>query len=113
VSVDSSGTVTYSANIGFSGADSFTYTVADTQGGRSSAATVRVTVVAASSGGSGSQGSGSGSSPASGGSSSSGGGGGSVGELEIAVLGALCMFGWIGRMRRARVGGRRRYLPSH
>jgi ELWxxDGT repeat protein len=99
VSVDSSGTVTYSANIGFSGADSFTYTVADTQGGRSSAATVRVTVVAASSGGSGSQGSGSGSSPASGGSSSSGGGGGSVGGLEIAILGAVCMFGWIGRMQ--------------
>jgi ELWxxDGT repeat protein len=96
VSANSSGVVTYTARPDFSGTDSFIYSVADTQGARSSPAIVQITVVAPTSG-SGSSGSGgSGGSGSSGGSgtgesssssgSKSGGGGGSLGELEIIAL---------------------------
>ncbi|USB33588.1 Ig-like domain-containing protein [Paenibacillus sp. YPG26] len=44
---DSSGKVTYTPNPGYSGSDSFTYTVKDTNGAESSPATVTVTVTAA------------------------------------------------------------------
>ena len=41
------GLVTYTPNVGFSGTDTFTYTVADNQGAVSNAATVTITVTAA------------------------------------------------------------------
>lgn len=52
------GTITYTPTAGYSGSDTFSYTVADTTGKRSAAATVTVTVTAtaappASNGGSG------------------------------------------------------------
>jgi hypothetical protein len=47
VSVSNTGIVTYTGNQAFTGADQFTYSVADNQGNRSMAATVRVTVTAA------------------------------------------------------------------
>jgi ELWxxDGT repeat protein len=79
--VNSDGTVTYSANSSFSGADSFTYTVADVIGAVSAPATVAVTVSPASSGSSG----------GSGGGGSGGGGGGATGILELLVLGVFAV----------------------
>jgi ELWxxDGT repeat protein len=46
-SINGAGVITYTANASFSGADQFTYSVADNQGRRSLPATVRVTVTAA------------------------------------------------------------------
>lgn len=47
VNIGANGQITYVARVGFSGADSFTYSVADDQGYASGVATVRVTVTAA------------------------------------------------------------------
>lgn len=47
VDVNSDGTITYTPNSGFEGIDTFDYTVADTLGERSAAATVTVTVICA------------------------------------------------------------------
>ncbi len=47
VAVAANGSVTYSASATFTGADQFTYSVADNQGARSPVATVRLTVTAA------------------------------------------------------------------
>jgi len=78
--VGTNGVITYTGNAGYTGTDSFTYTVADDQGARSAAATVSVTVTAppaapppppASGGGGG------------------GGGGGALGLFELLLLGAL------------------------
>lgn len=44
VTVDAAGVATYTPNVGFFGNDTFTYTVADNDGGRSNEATVSVTV---------------------------------------------------------------------
>ena len=76
VTVGAAGSVTYTARAGFTGSDSFTYTVADMQGAVSQAATVTVSVVAASTGGGGGAGKG-------------GGGGGSVSPEMLLLLAAL------------------------
>lgn len=47
VDVNSDGTITYTPNSGFEGVDTFDYSVADTLGERSAAATVTVTVICA------------------------------------------------------------------
>ncbi|WP_232381150.1 Ig-like domain-containing protein [Paenibacillus tianjinensis] len=47
VTVGANGQVTYTPNAGYSGSDSFTYTVKDTEGAESNPATVSVTVTAA------------------------------------------------------------------
>ncbi|MBS0377450.1 MAG: cadherin-like domain-containing protein [Proteobacteria bacterium] len=76
-SVTSSGSVVYTPTSGYSGSDSFSYTVKDLQGALSNVATVNVTVDSTSS--SGSSG------------SSGGGGGGAVALLELLSLGALAL----------------------
>lgn len=47
VDINSDGTITYTPNTGFEGADTFDYSVADTLGERSNSATVTVTVICA------------------------------------------------------------------
>jgi ELWxxDGT repeat protein len=83
VTVASSGSLVYTADAGFSGIDSLTYTVADTQGARSAPATVQVTVTAPPSGGS----SGGGTSPP----THSSGGGGRMPLVDLVVLAALLL----------------------
>jgi ELWxxDGT repeat protein len=73
-SIASSGAVVYTPVSGFTGSDTFTYTVADVQGARSNVATVSVTVAAASSGSSG-----------------GGGGGGAVTLLELVAFACLML----------------------
>ncbi|MBS0394551.1 MAG: cadherin-like domain-containing protein [Proteobacteria bacterium] len=82
-SVDGAGRVTYTPNPGFSGADAFTYTVADTLGGVSTPATVTV-VVAEPAGAS--PGTAPPPPPPSG---QGGGGGGALDLLALALLAAL------------------------
>jgi len=78
VTVNSSGSVTYTANASAATSDSFTYTVDDTLGDRSSPAMVTVTVTAPA--------------PASsGGSASSGSGGGSLSIYWLLALGAIVL----------------------
>jgi ELWxxDGT repeat protein len=112
VTVNPSGSVTYAPNASASTSDSFSYTVDDTQGGRSPPAAVNVSITApppannaggssgggtGSSGGGGSSGTGGGSSGGTGStgtggspsSSSGGGGGGSLGLLELLLLATL------------------------
>ena len=77
--VTSTGSITYSANAGYAGADSFSYSVLDNQGRRSAAATVSVSVTAPPA-------------PPSGGGGSAGGGGGGGGRMgwpEILLLAIL------------------------
>ena len=89
VSVSPTGVAAYTANSSFSGADSFTFALADNQGARSQPATVQISVAAAGNGGSqpgggsGSPGGGSAGSDDPGGKS---GGGGPLGVLEIGLL---------------------------
>lgn len=93
VSVSNTGVVTYTPVASYTGADSFTYSVADDQGARSATATVTVTVTAPpppSGGGGGAGG---------GGGGKGGGGGGALGLLEILCLGALLAM--LGIRRRA------------
>jgi ELWxxDGT repeat protein len=107
-SVDSNGIITYTPSAGYSGSDTFTYTVADKQGSTSNTATVTLTVTAAppsggsggGDGGGGSGGSGSGSSGGGGGGGGGGGSGGSGGGggggplrwYDVLMLAALA--GW-------------------
>jgi ELWxxDGT repeat protein len=79
VSIGTGGAVTYTANAGFTGADSFTYAVADMQGLNSlpAAAQVSVTAVVPSGGGS---------IPSSG---NGGGGGGTISWFELLILTCL------------------------
>jgi Big-like domain-containing protein len=83
--------VTYTPTVGYSGQDTFAYTVTDNQGSVSAPAQVTVTVtpaVTVSTGDPGSKG---------------GGGGGSIGIMDIAVLMALLQIGaWRQRLRRPR-----------
>jgi ELWxxDGT repeat protein len=91
VTVASSGSLVYTADAGFSGTDSLTYTVADSQGARSAPATVQVTVTAPASSGGGS--SGGGTSPP----THSSGGGGRMPLMDLVVLAALVLCRWIVR----------------
>lgn len=94
--VGTGGNITYTPTAGYSGADSFTYTVADNQGNASNAATVSLTVTAApSSGGSGNSGGTGGSSGSSGTGNSSSGGGGGGGALGVLDLFALFALWWV------------------
>jgi ELWxxDGT repeat protein len=88
-SVSATGVVTYAAATGYSGSDTFTYTVADNQGYVSSPASVTINVIAPSTSGGSGDGSGGGASSGSGG---GGGGGGALGGAELAVL-ALAALG--------------------
>lgn len=92
VTLSVNGQIVYAARAGFSGADSFTYSVADDQGYASNVATVRVTVTASPTPPSNPP-------PASGGGSGGGGGGGSLLFVDLFVLG---LFAALSR-RRARV----------
>ncbi|WP_407676232.1 Ig-like domain-containing protein [Peristeroidobacter agariperforans] len=67
----SNGSVTYAPTAGYSGSDSFQYSVRDNLGTTSNAATVSVQVTASRSGGGG------------------GGGGGAIGAAELVLLGFL------------------------
>jgi ELWxxDGT repeat protein len=83
--VGANGSVTYTPTPGYSGTDTFTYTVADNQGSTSGAATVTVAVTGAppppADGGSSVTGSG-----------SQGGGGGALSWYELVALAALTLF---------------------
>jgi len=99
VTINSSGTITYTANAGATTSDSFTYTVDDMQGNRSAPATVSVTIAApppANNGG--------------GSSTGSSGGGGGLGALELLALGGLA---WrLTRRRARRTEAATRVIPS-
>jgi ELWxxDGT repeat protein len=86
VSVTSSGSILYTPMAAFSGTDSFTYSVKDTQGAISNVATVTVTVTA-----------------------SSGGGGGAVTILDLLALGSLALMRrlWPIRAAQTRLPSRR------
>ena len=95
--VESAGTVRYTPAAGFTGSDSLQYTVADTQGRESAAATVSIAIAAAPSGGGGTGGGGGGN-----GATPGGGGGGAAGWYELLALSLL-----LAGMRRRR----QRYFP--
>jgi ELWxxDGT repeat protein len=86
VSVNASGSVLYTPTAGFSGSDSFTYSVMDLQGASSNVATVTVSVTAPS--------------PPT--SPSSGGGGGALTLLDLLGFGAFVA---LSGLRGARAGG--------
>jgi ELWxxDGT repeat protein len=89
VSTTATGSVVYTPTAGYSGSDSFTYTVKDDQGAVSNAATVTITVTAAAP-------------PPSGG----GGGGGSATLLDLLALGGILAVRRDSRRRSAtRVSG--------
>jgi ELWxxDGT repeat protein len=98
----SNGTLVYTAAAGFSGTDSFTYTVNDNQGATSNPATVTLTVTAP---------------PAAGSGSSGGGGGGGGGALDV-----LELFGLLGlsvlhvartpRQRQMRLGRKKTAMDT-
>jgi len=81
--IDATGSIRYTPNSGFSGAEQFTYQVADRQGRFSTPASVSITVTAGSNPGGGSAGNGGGSS----------GGGGSGGGGLLEPLSLLCLGG--------------------
>jgi ELWxxDGT repeat protein len=85
VSTTPTGSVVYTPTAGYSGSDSFTYTVMDNQGAVSNVATVTITVTAAAP------------PPSTGG---SGGGGGSATLLELLALGGLLVVGRVSRLRQ-------------
>jgi ELWxxDGT repeat protein len=98
VTIGTGGSVTYTPTAGYSGQDTFAYTVADNQGAVSAPAQVTVSVtpsVTVSSGGDDS-GSGSGSG------SKGGGGGGSMGYMDVVVLMAMMLQLSSWRLRRGR-----------
>jgi ELWxxDGT repeat protein len=85
VSVTQSGSVVYTPVAGYSGADSFTYSVKDNQGATSNVATVTVTVTA--------------SAPSTG--SGSGGGGGSASLAGLLALGSLVVMRVLSRVHKS------------
>lgn len=88
--IGSGGSVLYTPTAGYSGQDTFSYTVTDNQGAVSPSAEVTVSVTAAvtvSSGGG-----------SSGGSSGGGGGGGSIDSVDLAILMALTLFAAVPRL---------------
>lgn len=91
--VGTNGTITYTPTAGYSGSDTFTYTVADNQGNTSNAATVTLTVTAAppsSGGGTGSDGGG------------KKGGGGPLGWFDVLALAALAAWRFVRTSTRNR-----------
>ncbi|MEP7245086.1 MAG: ELWxxDGT repeat protein [Gammaproteobacteria bacterium] len=104
--VSSAGLVTYTARAGFAGADSFTYTVDDNQGGRSFPANVNVTVTAAPS--TPPPSTPPSTPPTTPPTSSGSGGGGMLGAVELLFL--LLVLGAGGRMKVRSVGAVRQHM---
>jgi hypothetical protein len=94
-SVGTNGAITYTPTAGYSGSDTFTYTVADKQANRSNAATVTLTVTAAP--------------PSGGGGNNGGGGKGGGGPLrwyDLLALGALLSLRFVRNSRPAPWSGK-------